>query len=133
MSEQRKIDMPKGFGDEAERFFKRHFFQKDESGVRYQKRESGELVPDVMVGDRLSGVDGAKHQLRALSALAEHVCLTRLTDGFCRSENRPECRCWQEADGLLKAMSSRGVYPVWFYQKDTDSEGPDSRPDGGPA
>ncbi len=106
MSAGWKINVPKGFGAEADRFFS--------SG----RERSEEGVPVERVGKRLEGVNLAKHQLRAATALAEHVCATRLTDGFCRSENRPECRCWQEADGLLKAMGSRGVFPVWFYELD---------------
>ena len=112
MSEARKISVPKGFGVEAERFFQ---------GGR-DRAEDG--APIKRIGERLEGVNLAKHQLRAMAALAEHVCAARLTDGFCRSENRPECRCWQEADGLLKAMGSRGVFPVWFYEIDLPNPSP---------
>ena len=120
MSEQPKVALSKDFMREAEHFLKNR--------AQADSVSTTEDLPRAVVGDRLADLDMHKHQLRALTALAGHVCATRLTDGFCRSENRPECRCWQEADGLLKAMSSRGVFPVWFYQVEPEQSGASSQP-----
>lgn len=76
--------------------------------------EAGAPVP--RVGDRLHGVEFAKHEDRAREALARHVCSTRLTDGFCDPRGKAGCRCWTEARGLLQSMESVGVSPVWLYQ-----------------
>lgn len=74
--------------------------------------------PVVLVGERLSDLDMDKSNLRALRAMAEHICVTRLTDGFCRSENKPECKCWTDAGGLLRSLDSVGVQCVWLYEAD---------------
>lgn len=57
--------------------------------------------------------DRVRDRVRAAEALAEHICTTRLTDGFCVSRLNTRCKCHHEAEGLLRAMAGRGVVPVW--------------------
>lgn len=65
----------------------------------------------------------AKHRARALHAIANHVCLTDLTDGFCgphdgvccQSGRRPRGGCDTVAEGILSAMETRGMVVVWDY------------------
>ena len=63
---------------------------------------------------------------RALDAVASHICCTRLTDGFCRPDTSPrktpDCDCVVEARGVLQALRSRGMKPVWVFEKDSSND-----------
>lgn len=83
-------------------------------------------------------VDLEKHKARALRAIAEHICSTNLTDGFCgpRDEDgklscigqkgaRPKERnCVVRARGMLQAMDTVGIVPVWVHDKTLRVEPP---------
>ncbi|YBV97521.1 hypothetical protein M1D80_11770 [Phyllobacteriaceae bacterium JZ32] len=60
---------------------------------------------------------GDRHRLRAHDALANHICTSRLTDGFCVARHDPDCKCHREADSLLDAMASVGVVPLWLFDR----------------
>jgi hypothetical protein len=67
-----------------------------------------------------------KHRTRAVQAMAEHICASDYTDGFCGPRDG-ECRhgrpsgyrdCVKTAEHCMRAMESRGVMVVWPYDKD---------------
>ncbi len=66
----------------------------------------------------------AKHRARALQAIANHICTTDLTDGFCGPRDGACCRqkgswrrggCNVVASGILQALESNGMVVVWDY------------------
>jgi len=75
----------------------------------------------------------AKHRQRGLNAMAEHLCATDLTDGFCCPQTEghlmssgAHCRnparsrnnrldCVARALGLVQAIESRGCSIVWDH------------------
>lgn len=69
----------------------------------------------------------AKHRARAVECLASHRCSTDLTDGFCGPQDgkcigqngeRPSHRnCMRQAEGLMKAIESRGCTVVWAFDQ----------------
>jgi hypothetical protein len=80
----------------------------------------------------------AKHRQRGLNAMAEHLCSTDYTDGFCspdtnglmsgaahcRHHNLPRAGrdCVARALGLVQAIESRGCSIVWDHDPATKSE-----------
>jgi hypothetical protein len=69
----------------------------------------------------------AKHEARALRALASHRCSTDMTDGFCQPEDgacrsplcvnrgREDRDCMRQARGLLQALRTLGMTVVWEH------------------
>lgn len=65
---------------------------------------------------------------RALHAIAGELCATHFTDGFCSPRDgkcvgqkgeRPAHRnCMTKALGCFQSMCSRGIKPVWVFNKD---------------
>ena len=68
---------------------------------------------------------------RGLLYAAELACIYKLTDGFCHPRNRPECRCWDAANAVMKAtgLSAQAVH--WIFQH-IDKIEKDAMPDAGP-
>lgn len=74
----------------------------------------------------------AKHRARAVGCLAEHVCSTDMTDGFCGPEfvdhtmsGPVKCRrdhtgrsCVVKATSLMQAIESRGCTVVWAFDRE---------------
>lgn len=82
----------------------------------------------VVRADRLDA-----HRQRGKNALADHLCATLMTDGFCSPRNdegrmsapqqcvhmtKGEHRdCCARAEGLVKAIESRGCKIVWVHDR----------------
>ena len=74
-----------------------------------------------------------KHRQRALAAIALHICVTDLTDGFCGPDQQTgECQrhgrhlrgtCTARAEGCLHAIEARGCSIVWDFDKALLDEG----------
>jgi hypothetical protein len=69
-----------------------------------------------------------KHRRRAIGAMAEHLCSTDLTNGFCspvfvegkmsgvvRCARNSGRNCVARAEGLAQAIESRGCSIVWGH------------------
>lgn len=71
-----------------------------------------------------------KHRVRAVQAMAGHICASDYTDGFCGPRDgvcqkgfpdRPRHRdCIKTAEHCMRAMESVGVMVVWPYDKSED-------------
>jgi hypothetical protein len=97
---------------------------------------------ELRVDARQAAAIKAKHRQRGLNAMAEHLCSTDYTDGFCSPDTNglmsgaAHCRhhnlprngrdCVAKALGLVKAIESRGCSIVWDHDpalRDADSAG----------
>jgi hypothetical protein len=67
-----------------------------------------------------------KHRARAVEQIAAHRCSTDLTDGFCGprdgkcfwqglNEHNQYRSCMVQAEGIMRAMETRGVSVVWDH------------------
>jgi hypothetical protein len=65
----------------------------------------------------------AKHDARAVAAMARELCSVHFTDGFCEPRDRPDCKCVRLANGCLQSMKSVGVKPVWVFDKSPETLG----------
>lgn len=72
-----------------------------------------------------------KHHRRALAAIANHRCVTDLTDGFCGPDDhapapvtchRRSRDCVVQAEGALQSLANRGMMVVWVYDKELPPE-----------
>jgi hypothetical protein len=73
-------------------------------------------------------VSRPKHRARAVEAMADHLCATDFTDGFCsprdgkcRGGNQviPNRNCMQVAEQCMQSMECRGVMVIWSYDKES--------------
>jgi hypothetical protein len=62
-----------------------------------------------------------KAYARALQAIAQHRCVTDLTDGFCGPSDgecrhmAPHRKCSDQARGILQALAYVGMTVVWDF------------------
>jgi hypothetical protein len=73
-----------------------------------------------------------KHRARAVQAMANHLCTTDYTDGFCGprdgrcTKEGPRRRdCIRAATGLFEALVTVGIQVVWPYDKAAPGGGTD--------
>jgi hypothetical protein len=83
----------------------------------------------------------AKHEARALQAIANERCASDLTDGFCGPRdgachhcNRPEggarVTCTRQARAALHALQTVGMTVVWEHDPALQPAGPLTSTDG---
>jgi transposase len=77
-----------------------------------------------MEGDHASK---PKHRTRAVQAMADHLCASDFTDGFCSprdgqcrggSQVTPRRNCMHVAEQCMQSIECRGVMVVWPYDKE---------------
>ena len=56
-----------------------------------------------------------RDRLRAQNAITDTICSMHMTDGFCRPDHKPDCRCHTLGRAAVTAMATRGVVPVWEH------------------
>ena len=66
-----------------------------------------------------------RDEKRALDAVARTLCDCHFTDGFCRPDHTPECRCNNLAKSCLAAIKGRGMDLVWTCSPERRAEAKD--------
>ena len=70
---------------------------------------------DKIVGSS-DGLERRSDRQPALFLIANHICCTDLTTGFCSPQNKEVCECWNRAQNFLRGSGLSAQACVWVLQ-----------------